>query len=133
MEEGKTFHLTLAASVQVGILSTGTRSFSNELFYSANDNPPSRRDINKLLKLLHSPRVVLIYTIGTKQLCKVNYEINCSKLWREASYRDPNTKEKWRDAAFDLYIRLDSATLHFFVFYKVEAVAYTEVQYREDC
>lgn len=75
---------------------------------------------------------MLMDTIGVKQLCKVDYGIKCSKLWREASYRDPNTKEKWRDATFDLYIGLDNATLHFFVAYKGEPVAYTEAKYKEE-
>lgn len=75
---------------------------------------------------------VLIRTTGVKELCKVEYGIKCSKLWREPSYRSAATKEKWRDATFDLLIGLDSATLHFFVGYKGEAVAYTEAKYKEE-
>ena len=67
---------------------------------------------------------------GVKELCSVNYGIEASKLWLEKSYRD-NKRTKWRDATFELRIILDSATLHFFVFYKDESVAYTEAQYKD--
>jgi hypothetical protein len=70
-------------------------------------------------------------TTGVKELCKVEYGIKCSKLWREQSYRSAVTKEKWRDANFDFLIGLDSATLHFIVEYKGEPVAYTEAKYKE--
>lgn len=68
---------------------------------------------------------------GVKPLCKVDYAIKCSKLYHESSYRDPLTREKWRDATFILYLGLDT-TLHFFVTYKGEPVAYTEAKYKED-
>ncbi|KAH7125733.1 hypothetical protein B0J11DRAFT_506551 [Dendryphion nanum] len=114
VEEGKILNMSLAAQVQVGMLSTGMRYFSDELYYSSDDDPPSRKDV------------------GVKELCKVNYGIKCSKLWQESSYRDPNTHQKWRSATFDLVIALDSATLHFIVKYKNEPVAYTEAKYKED-
>ncbi|KAF1830154.1 actin-like ATPase domain-containing protein [Decorospora gaudefroyi] len=114
VEEGKILHTQLVANTQVGLLSTGMRYFSDELYYCGDDQPPSRKEIS------------------VKELCKVDYGIKCSKLWRETSYRDSTTKQKWRDATFDLFIGLDSATLHFFVLYKGEAVAYTEAKYKEE-
>lgn len=61
----------------------------------------------------------------------MSYGIKCSKLWRESSYKSPVTREKWRDATFDLWIRLDSATLKFYVKYKGEQVAYINAKYKE--
>jgi hypothetical protein len=73
-----------------------------------------------------------MYLSAVKELCKVSYGIKCSKLWRESSYKDPSTGQKWRAATFDLWIHLDSATLEFFVQYKGELVAYTDAKYKED-
>ncbi|KAF1995329.1 actin-like ATPase domain-containing protein, partial [Amniculicola lignicola CBS 123094] len=78
------------------------------------DKPPSRREIS------------------VKELCKVTYGIKCSILWKESSYRDRATGEKWRDATFDLHVALDSATLHFIVMYKGDPVAHTEAKYKEE-
>lgn len=66
-----------------------------------------------------------------KELCTVTYGIDCTTLWMEASYKDPVTKQKWRDATFDLEITLDSAILHFTVFYKGNQVAYTKADYKD--
>lgn len=73
-----------------------------------------------------------LFFVGVKQLCTVQYGIDCNKLWMESSYRDPITKQKWRDATFDLVLMLDTAALHFVVCYKNEPVAYTETDYKED-
>ncbi|KAL8790195.1 MAG: hypothetical protein Q9213_000726 [Squamulea squamosa] len=64
-----------------------------------------------------------------KELCTVTYGIDCTTLRKEASYRDPITKQKWRDIDFDLEIRLDSAMLNFAVFYKGNKVANTKANY----
>jgi hypothetical protein len=50
----------------------------------------------------------------------------------EPSWKDSDTKEKYRSAFFDLTVALDSAVLHFSVNYKGEQVAYTEANYKED-
>jgi hypothetical protein len=75
---------------------------------------------------------LLIFAPGVKELCRINYGIKCGKLSRESSFKSPLTGEKWREAAFDLYIGLDDATLHFFVVYKDDPVGYTEAKYKED-
>ncbi|KAH7081489.1 hypothetical protein BKA63DRAFT_462626 [Paraphoma chrysanthemicola] len=114
IEEGKMLDIELTSSVQVSMLSSGMKYFTDTLYYCADDEPPSRKDL------------------GVKELCKVNYGIKCSKLSKESSYRDPDTGEKWRDAVFHLYVRLDAATLHFFVVYHGDPVAYTEAKYKEE-
>lgn len=48
IEEGKVLHIPLIANVQVGLMSTGLRYFSDELYYCADDEPPSRREISRL-------------------------------------------------------------------------------------
>jgi hypothetical protein len=50
----------------------------------------------------------------------------------EDSYRNPLTKEKWRDCYFDLLIHLGKASLDFVVMYKGEILAAVEAEYRED-
>jgi hypothetical protein len=67
-----------------------------------------------------------------RELCTVAYGIDCNKLWLEKSWKDPSTGQKWRSATFTLAVLLDSATLHFVVFYRDEPVAYTEAKYKED-
>ncbi|KAF2870470.1 hypothetical protein BDV95DRAFT_607638 [Massariosphaeria phaeospora] len=114
IEDGKVMQEQLATPVQVGFLSTGTRPFSQELYYCADENPPPRKEIS------------------VKPLCTVDYGIDCSKLWHERGFKDPTTGEKWRHAVFDLLVVLDSATLHFVVFYRGKPVAYTEAKYKEE-
>jgi hypothetical protein len=62
----------------------------------------------------------------------VKYSISCPKLWKEKSYRNPTTKEKWRNATFDLAIWLGHASLKFLVQYKDDLKAVTEAKYKED-
>lgn len=69
---------------------------------------------------------------AVQKLCNVQYGIQCSKLWKESSYRDPNTDIKWRDATFDMKLKPDSAMLHFEVHYKGKQVAYTTADYKEE-
>jgi len=47
VEEGKVLHTQLIANIQVGLLSTGMRYFSDELFYCADEEPPSRKEISE--------------------------------------------------------------------------------------
>ncbi|KAF2815177.1 uncharacterized protein BDZ99DRAFT_408930 [Mytilinidion resinicola] len=67
-----------------------------------------------------------------KLLCIVEYGIDCDKLWHEKSFRNPETKQKYRAATFHLVVRLDTAKLQFRVFYKDKPVAFTEADYKED-
>jgi hypothetical protein len=131
VEEGKMLHIQLAATVQVSTLSHGTKYFSDELFYCADDEPPSRMELGEYLTLL-SEKNPTNGSTGVKELCRVEYAIKCSKLSREPSYRHPETGEKWRDAVLDLFISLNDATLHFIVAYKNESLGYTEAKYKED-
>jgi hypothetical protein len=62
----------------------------------------------------------------------VEYNIECSKLWQEKSYRDPQTEEEWQDVNFDLQVYLDCATLRFSVYHKNRPMAYTEAKYKEN-
>jgi hypothetical protein len=75
---------------------------------------------------------LLIVAPGVKELCKVEYKIQRSKLWVERSFKDKSTRQKWRSALFDFYIRLENTTLEYFVMYKGEQVAHTEAKYKED-
>ncbi|KAF2200940.1 actin-like ATPase domain-containing protein [Delitschia confertaspora ATCC 74209] len=113
VEVGKLLTTQISSSVQVGFFDSGIRSFSQQLWFCPENEPPSRK------------------TASVKELCTVQYGIDCTKLWLERSYRDPQTKQKWRDATFDLLVLLDSAKLHFLVAYKDEPVAYTDADYRE--
>jgi hypothetical protein len=47
VEEGKMLNIQLAANVQVSTLSTGTKLFSDELYYCADDEPPSRMELGE--------------------------------------------------------------------------------------
>ena len=47
IEEGRLLNIQLAASVQVGLFSTGMEYFSDTLFFCADDEPPSRGEISK--------------------------------------------------------------------------------------
>lgn len=54
--------------------------------------------------------------LAVKKLCDVNYAIECTKLWVHGkSYKSPVTREKWRNANFDIFVQLGSATLEFVV------------------
>jgi hypothetical protein len=66
---------------------------------------------------------------AVKQLCTVQYTIKCPTLWKEKSYKNPYTNQKWRDATFDLGIVLGNATLQFLVVYKDDLKAMTEARY----
>lgn len=69
---------------------------------------------------------------GVKELCKVEFGIERSKLWLEKSFKDPATGQKWRSALFDFWIRLDQTKLDFYVKYKDEQVAVVEAKYKEE-
>lgn len=62
----------------------------------------------------------------------MNYGIDKTQLYVLPSYKDPVTKEKWKDAYFDLYVKLNTGCLEFSVKYKGEQVAFTEANYKED-
>jgi hypothetical protein len=49
VEEGRVLHIRLTANVQVSMLSSGMKYFSDELFYCADDEPPSRREVSKYI------------------------------------------------------------------------------------
>ncbi|KAG9206733.1 hypothetical protein G6514_000018 [Epicoccum nigrum] len=114
VEEGRILAKTLFQSVQVGFFDTGIQYFSDTLSYCADNSPPLRAE----------PSV--------KDLCTVHYGVEKAKLYLESSYKDPTTKEKWRDANFDMYVQLNAATLDFFIEYKDKRVAYTEAKYKEE-
>jgi hypothetical protein len=57
IEEGRLFNIQLAASVQVGLFSTGMEYFSDTLFFCADDEPPSRGEISKYWPLGLSRRL----------------------------------------------------------------------------
>ena len=69
---------------------------------------------------------------AVKELCTVEYGIERSKLWLETSYEDPVTKEKWRDATFNLQFEPGSASIAFSVYYRNQRVAYTRAKYADD-
>ncbi|KAL8743828.1 MAG: hypothetical protein Q9190_003853 [Brigantiaea leucoxantha] len=114
IREGRTYGENLWASIQVGFFDSGNIDFSDQLYYCADDVPPSRK----------GPSVEL--------LCEVEYGIDKSKPWMEKSYKNPLTKEKWRDATFTLQFEPGSASILFKVFYKGEQVAYTRAKYAND-
>lgn len=70
--------------------------------------------------------------LDVKKLCTVKYGIEHSKLRRETSYKNPDTKEKWRDAETDLQLVFGSASIAFSVHYKNQRVAYTRANYADD-
>jgi hypothetical protein len=70
---------------------------------------------------------------AVKMLCSVEFSVDCGKLWLEKSYKNPITKEKWRDCTFIITILLGNANLGFAVFYKDEIVAACEAKYEENC
>ncbi|KAL8792665.1 MAG: hypothetical protein Q9195_004725 [Heterodermia aff. obscurata] len=114
IREGHTYSMNLLENVQVGWLDSGTRKFSSELYYCADAVPPPRKE----------PSVEL--------LCEVEFGVDEAKLWLEKSYKNPLTKEKWRDAAFTLKIVPGSASIVFSVFYQGKQVAYTRAKYAND-
>lgn len=114
VEEGRTLHRDLFESVKVGFGDHGMYQTTSTLSYCAEDTPPLRAE----------PSV--------KTLCTVSYGIDKKQLYVLPSYKDPVTKEKWKDAFFDLYVKLNTGCLEFSVKYKGEQVAFTEANYKED-
>ncbi|KAE8371983.1 hypothetical protein BDV26DRAFT_275028 [Aspergillus bertholletiae] len=116
VEVGTPLTAQLTKSIQLGtfdgLFDIGVRTFTAELYCCYDDHPPSRKE--------HS----------VQQLCTVEYAIKCGKLWIENSYRDPLTRDKWRDVTFTLLVMLDSAILYFMVGYQGEPVAYTVAKYQ---
>jgi hypothetical protein len=112
--EGKVLTWQGYESVQVGFFDSGDRHFKAALF-CCEDSVPPKRQINSV-----------------HQLCEVNYSISCTKLWMESSYRNPLTREKWRDCIFDIGVLLNKANMDFVVAYKGEIVAAVEAEYMED-
>ncbi|KAL1794655.1 hypothetical protein ACET3X_006471 [Alternaria dauci] len=115
LEEGRKIHLSVGIDVQVGFFDTGIQEFSQQLWYCAVDEPPQR---------FMESRV--------KELCAVEYGVDRTKLYLEYSWKDKETRKKYRTATFDLTVTLNSATLQFMVAYKEKQVAYTEAKYKED-
>jgi hypothetical protein len=67
---------------------------------------------------------------AVKKLCDVDYAIDCTKLWVHGkSYKNPITREKWRNANFDIFVQLGSAKLAFVVMFKGEIAAMVEAKY----
>lgn len=58
VEEGKMLHIPLTANTQVGLLSTGMRYFSDQLYHCADDDPPSRRETSKLFETKTSTGII---------------------------------------------------------------------------
>jgi hypothetical protein len=134
IEEGRELHVALTEDVQAGfldvILDHQTWNFSSTLYYCADPVPPTRAELSKSVRA--RVESLLIVNTGVKQLCKVEYRVQRSKLWSERSFKDQTTRQKWRTATFDFCIRLDNTTLEYFVTYKGEQVAHTEAKYKED-
>lgn len=114
IEEGKHTTIHFSSTVQVGTWSRGDRPFSNDLYYCADDNPPSRKE----------PSV--------KPLCTVDYRIKCSTLRHETSYREKSTDQKYRDAHLVLIVLFGSATMNFVVGYRDKVVAVGTAQYKDE-
>ncbi|KAK7701749.1 hypothetical protein SLS57_011631 [Botryosphaeria dothidea] len=117
IEEGKELTSPIYVSVQVSSFSrfhsSDTHPFTHALDYCADEKIPSRR----------GPSV--------KELCSVKFEIDDKKLAKEKSYKDPRTKEKWRDANFVLKVIPGNANLHFQVLYGGEVAESCEALYKE--
>lgn len=113
VEVGNLRELDVRNDIPAGIFDPRVKQFTTELFYSASEDPPSRKDDS------------------VKVLCQVQYgaRVNAFKLKREKSYYDPVTKQKWRAAHFKIKIAMESPLLRFMVEYKGETVAYTEASY----
>jgi len=62
----------------------------------------------------------------------VNYAVSSSKLYLERSYKNPITKEKWRDCSFIFAILLKKSALDFVITYKEDLVAAVEAEYKDD-
>ncbi|KAJ4993517.1 Hsp70 family chaperone [Stagonosporopsis vannaccii] len=114
IEEGRRIHQGLTMVVPVNDDEQGMHNLSNGLWVCADDTPPERQESS------------------VKELCKVEFGIQRSKLWQAPIYRSPLTNARWRDAVFDLWLRLDKATLEFSVEHREEKVAWTEAKYKEN-
>jgi hypothetical protein len=96
------------------------------------DHPPDYRPAVSLCAHVERPEA---YTdahcvrTAVKTLCSVDFQISCAKLWLEKSYKNPLTREKWRDCLFIILIRLGNANINFAVTYKEELAAYCEAKY----
>ncbi|KAL8798869.1 MAG: hypothetical protein Q9182_006325 [Xanthomendoza sp. 2 TL-2023] len=133
IEEGRVLRQQLAHSIQVGFLDVGMRYFTQTVQYCPNDTAPRRKEHSESkLGSVKAFRSSIDPRAAVKELCTVTYGIDCNTLWMESSYKDPVTKQKWRDATFDLEIRLDSAMLHFTVSYRGNQVAYTQADYNDE-
>ncbi|KAK7398435.1 hypothetical protein QQX98_012186 [Neonectria punicea] len=112
--EGRVLDIQLFKSVHgVGFTSYGDRYFSQELLYSDEDEPPSRKDET------------------VKELCSVIFSVPENKIWLEKSYKSSAAPGKWRDMTFNIVVMLGSATLDFFVEYRGEPVGHVEATYME--
>ncbi|KAI0517987.1 hypothetical protein F5B22DRAFT_654313 [Xylaria bambusicola] len=112
-EVGKTFGSSLRQAVKgIGWRSKGVRSFEETLYISEQAVPPSREDGN------------------VQALCSVTFFIPERFIrHNSSSYRDPHEGHKWRDAEFEMVIRLRSATLDFIACCQDVPIGHTEASY----
>ncbi|KAG9649800.1 hypothetical protein KCU95_g15447, partial [Aureobasidium melanogenum] len=107
IEDGAELEASVHHSIQVGFWDNGERPFEKKLLFSADEIPPTR------------------ITDSVRELCSVNYRIDCSDLSREKSFKSPVNKEKYRYAYFKLVMKLGT-NIEFRVFYKDKLAASCE-------
>jgi hypothetical protein len=109
--EGRVLTRSVYESVRVGFFDSGDHHFSTALYCCADEKPPTRQisSESSSIRILFSTSN--LQEIGVHQLCQVNYSVSCTKLWMESSYRNPLTKEKWRDCMFQIAVLLGEASL----------------------
>ncbi|KAG9557021.1 hypothetical protein KCU71_g11127, partial [Aureobasidium melanogenum] len=104
IEDGAEVEASVYHSIQVGFWDNGERPFEKRLLFSADETPPTR------------------VTDSVRELCSVNYAINCNDLWLEKSFKSPVDKKKYRNAYFKLVMKLGT-NIEFRVFYKEKLAA----------
>ncbi|KAL2060461.1 hypothetical protein VTL71DRAFT_9492 [Oculimacula yallundae] len=133
IEEGRVLTRRVYDSVQVGFWDAGDRKFSTGLFCCEEAKPPARKNKSMYLPSPHKVFGGLSDNqVDVHELCELHYNVSCTKLWMEQSYRNPLTGQKWRNCNFDLFIHLGKGSLDFVVMYGEEILAAVEAEYRED-
>ncbi|KAJ8131335.1 hypothetical protein O1611_g2287 [Lasiodiplodia mahajangana] len=108
---GKTLDFSFSRAVDgIGWRSKGLRSFEETLYVSEQPVPSNRMDDS------------------VKALCGVRFDVPERVIRRDtSSYRSPVEKGKWRNAEFNIIVRLRSGTLSFMACYGEIPLGYTEV------
>ncbi|KAL1614555.1 hypothetical protein SLS56_012063 [Neofusicoccum ribis] len=119
MKDEEQMTLSVFWSVPVSFWDRGSQNFSSSLLVCAEEIAPPRRENN-------------IAGVAVTQLCTINYSVARDELRADKRYKSDANNHKYRDATFELKMKLGGAKLDFQAYYKGKLMAFCEATYPED-